>query len=47
MTNANQLDTDMDGMRDACDLDDDNDGVPDMETIPKRGLRRLWEIFSI
>ena len=27
--NADQLDTDGDGMGDICDPDDDNDGIPD------------------
>ena len=29
VSNANQLDTDGDAQGDACDTDDDNDGVPD------------------
>ena len=33
MSNPDQVDSDMDGLGEPCDLDDDNDGVPDDDDV--------------
>ncbi|WP_086930688.1 thrombospondin type 3 repeat-containing protein [Agarilytica rhodophyticola] len=38
ISNQNQLDNDNDGLGDACDADDDNDGINDLDRLPSAAV---------